>query len=798
MPKIVVKRKAEVYKEMPIRPFQNRITVGSEGDNDLILADKKISMHHLLIEKDGDTYYVTDTDSAFGTFINGERIDARTPITSGDEILLGEHTLQFENAGFDNGDNGDSLPDSATLSHVDDYEIADEDFDQGDDVAPQVLKSVDSQFSSSGKKPGYYLIAIYGPYIGKKYQLNGDITKIGRDKALNDIVIRDNEKGEIDPSISRRHATIYFENNELFISDKRSKTRTRVNQHILDEDSVMKLYPGDEIEIRSDQKGTIFRLVAGDEVNYAPPKKAGNWWIRNGLISLRLASAAIIVLAILTLVSSWRQLSTLLQVPKKLSVKQSMWLAESDPIGGFRQPEDVRKDMSSMTPGVADLNGDGVNDVVYVDKLGYLFVENGLTKQPMWPAAVNYRIQFPLNFVLADLNGNGLPDIMLPSNDSRIYAIDGESGNEIWTSPLIGGVLSGAPTIADINGDKIPDIFFCNIRGEIYIGYGTYSEPRWSNNQTSSKIRCTPSAGDFNGDGIYEIAVGTDAGELLIFNGITNAFSTVIDLNEEYQKAKGSFFEDHQIRGHLAIGDLDGDKRDDIVAMSTKGHVMAISGNGFKRLWFDELVAADTFKEDEVANIALGDLDNDKMQDVVIFTTDNKILAYRGSGQGNGNKKLLWGIMPEDDEEFVSHPVISDVNKDGNADVIAAGFFNGLYLLNGKSGKVLWQAKEGQSQMQTIVSTPLIADINADKTLDIFVRTMDEKFYLAETNAKVPKSLVWWGQINNDAAQTGNYLVTGMDSLNTLIYFILSIVLIVALGILNVLIVLKRKKVFTI
>ena len=76
MPKIVVKRNAEVYKELLIRPEQGRITVGSEGDNDLIIADKKAAMHHLIIEKQGTQYFIRDLNSKFGTSLNNKKITA--------------------------------------------------------------------------------------------------------------------------------------------------------------------------------------------------------------------------------------------------------------------------------------------------------------------------------------------------------------------------------------------------------------------------------------------------------------------------------------------------------------------------------------------------------------------------------------------------------------------------------------------------------------------------------------------------------------------------------------------------
>ena len=106
MPKIVVKRKAEVYKEFPIRPFLSRITVGSEGDNDLIISDKKVSMHQFIIEKESNQYFITDTNSAFGTILNGKKIEKRNRLSSGDVIRIGDHSLIFENTIFENNNNG--------------------------------------------------------------------------------------------------------------------------------------------------------------------------------------------------------------------------------------------------------------------------------------------------------------------------------------------------------------------------------------------------------------------------------------------------------------------------------------------------------------------------------------------------------------------------------------------------------------------------------------------------------------------------------------------------------------------
>ena len=101
MPKIVVKRKDEKYKEFFIQPSQCRISVGSESDNDLIIADKEVSQYHLLIIKEGNQFFVEDQNSTAGTFLNNEKIEGKAKLSNGDCLVVGEHDLIFENELFE-------------------------------------------------------------------------------------------------------------------------------------------------------------------------------------------------------------------------------------------------------------------------------------------------------------------------------------------------------------------------------------------------------------------------------------------------------------------------------------------------------------------------------------------------------------------------------------------------------------------------------------------------------------------------------------------------------------------------
>lgn len=806
MPKIVVKRKAEIYKEYQIRPFQNRIRIGSEGDNDLIISDKKISMHHLVIEKEGTDYYAVDTDSAFGSFLNGHKITEKIPLSSGDEISVGDHTLLFENVLFEKGNDIKSEIISEKKDPVSGFHQQSESQPvqekSSEFTVPQPAEITDTQLHIQDDqytdRVQYYLLTIYGPYIGKKYHLNYGITKIGRDKTLNDIVIRENTKGEVDTSISRRHATIAFEDSAFYIHDKRSKTRTYVNGIEVEEDGKAKISNLDEIEIVSDQKSTIFRMVQEGSWDNSPPKKAGDWWVRHSNHFLQISSVLLMLGFLVNIFLSWRHFSVITQKPNPFSAEEQVWITEESNMNNTGRPGEIAMRINYLTPLIGDLNGDGTNDLVFVDNVGYLQTVDGKTQKSVWTTKNQYRIQMPTPVVLADINGNNLPDVILPSFDSRIYAIDGNTGTEIWASSIIDGEISGAPVVVDINGDALSDIIFCTRHGEVHVGYATYSEPRWEIHQTNSEILSTPSAGDFNGDGISEVAIGNETGEVFIFSGLVNKFTKIIDINEELQKAKGSFFEDHQIRGHITTGKIDSDNCDDMLITTQQTNLIAFSGKTFKRLWFDELIPEIPMSDTPVIPPALGDLDGDKIMDVVMFTTDSKIVAYSGMGQSGDQKKIMWGYMPEINETFIAHPVIADINKDGNDDVIAAGLFGGIYIFNGKSGKILWHNEDVGNLQEAIISTPLVADMKSDQYMEIIYRRANRTICLLKTNAKFPQNTILWSQNFSDSRQAGSLQYAGLKSSNHLLSMILSIIFIGGLVGLNFYLIKKRAKYFSI
>jgi serine phosphatase RsbU (regulator of sigma subunit) len=64
------------------------VTIGRRADNDVVIAEPRVSRAHAQIERRGSEYYLTDLGSSHGTFVNGETTQNRR-LQGGDRIELG-------------------------------------------------------------------------------------------------------------------------------------------------------------------------------------------------------------------------------------------------------------------------------------------------------------------------------------------------------------------------------------------------------------------------------------------------------------------------------------------------------------------------------------------------------------------------------------------------------------------------------------------------------------------------------------------------------------------------------------
>ena len=63
-------------------------SIGRWEDNDVVVDDRWVSRYHAQVRREDEGYVVQDLSSKNGTFVNGRRIAAPTPLADGDEIQV--------------------------------------------------------------------------------------------------------------------------------------------------------------------------------------------------------------------------------------------------------------------------------------------------------------------------------------------------------------------------------------------------------------------------------------------------------------------------------------------------------------------------------------------------------------------------------------------------------------------------------------------------------------------------------------------------------------------------------------
>jgi pSer/pThr/pTyr-binding forkhead associated (FHA) protein len=71
------------------------LAIGRSLDNHVVLVDDAVSSRHAKIVQEGEHYFILDTDSANGTFLNGVKVQ-RSELANGSKIKVGTSTLIFD------------------------------------------------------------------------------------------------------------------------------------------------------------------------------------------------------------------------------------------------------------------------------------------------------------------------------------------------------------------------------------------------------------------------------------------------------------------------------------------------------------------------------------------------------------------------------------------------------------------------------------------------------------------------------------------------------------------------------
>ena len=72
----------------------NPVRIGRGVDNDLVVADVRVSRHHTAIDPAGDGWILRDMNSTNGTYLDGRRI-SEARVSGATDVSLGGYRIKL-------------------------------------------------------------------------------------------------------------------------------------------------------------------------------------------------------------------------------------------------------------------------------------------------------------------------------------------------------------------------------------------------------------------------------------------------------------------------------------------------------------------------------------------------------------------------------------------------------------------------------------------------------------------------------------------------------------------------------
>lgn len=333
---------------------------------------------------------------------------------------------------------------------------------------------------------------------------------------------------------------------------------------------------------------------------------------------------------------------------------------------------------ASWMMAVGDLNHDQRDDLVVLGKaVTYVLYQDkeGKLKSPV--SITNTSSELGLVSV-ADLDGDGRQDLCYLASDgnsrglcARLQTPQGQLGAELrfdLNRPR-------AVTLANLNEDAATEILTIDSRtGRVAVSRIRHPEAKAGQlaarltqygfgEQGSGKDRDLD-VGDIDGDGLLDVVVtDPDHAQMLVFR---QERGRGLAQPQTFPGLLGA----NQVR----VVDLDGDKRAEVVVLSNKEKVLAVSRFANGRLTFPQAVRVPAGTEPLCFDVS--DMNGDRKPDIVLAVLRNKKETYISALTGGGDEwtPVEIGGLKETRLEFPSRPSklrALDANNDGRSDLIA-------------------------------------------------------------------------------------------------------------------------------
>ncbi|MFO7526922.1 MAG: PQQ-binding-like beta-propeller repeat protein, partial [Ignavibacteriaceae bacterium] len=170
---------------------------------------------------------------------------------------------------------------------------------------------------------------------------------------------------------------------------------------------------------------------------------------------------------------------------------------------------------------------------------------------------------------LPDIGGSPSTDVLIGTTTGNVYAVDGETGQLLWSTNIGNVFIEDARIIPDVNESGTDDVLISGINPNIYVLEGSTGQNIWGNFTGGNMLGIGPLT-DLNGDGTIEVASASLNNLLHVYDGRTGN----ILFNYAFGGGGNSTAAEHV----CTVDDMDRNLSYEFVAASRDGRVIMFSG----------------------------------------------------------------------------------------------------------------------------------------------------------------------------------------------------------------------------
>ncbi|MEM7156751.1 MAG: FG-GAP-like repeat-containing protein [Myxococcota bacterium] len=307
-----------------------------------------------------------------------------------------------------------------------------------------------------------------------------------------------------------------------------------------------------------------------------------------------------------------------------------------------------------MSPMVADVDGDCTPEIIFNTYQNSAYTANGILRaisgsdgSHVWTLSDDaYRTDPGSTPAIGDIDGDGMPEIVVPGTGQNLIAVDGATGTPIWVSDNhSGGGRSGSPSIVNMDNTGLPEI----VHGRnVFDANGLLI---W--NMTSGAVGSNGSVGplscvaDLDGDDRPELIAG---GTVYTFTGTVGVD---FDGSEMWTAAQSD--------GYCGVADFDLDGSPEVVNVRS-GSIYIYDGLSGATLGSLTIPGGGSGGPPNIA-----DFDGDGFPDVGTAGGNNYVVARYNAVDGMTE---LWQAETKDGSSQRTGSSVFDFDGDGRSEVI--------------------------------------------------------------------------------------------------------------------------------